>query len=209
MLDLFTPDAPLTITEATELAQLEATIERGLRTFVEVGGALLAIRDGRLYRPHQTFEDYCRERWGMERNYANKLIAAAGVIENLGTMVPILPATERQARPLAPLPPEQQREAWRVAVETAPGGKVTAAHVEATVRAMTEREILDASREIRTQRANERRTERTEKLAGVTTVTMRKYFRGEGFYSSTLEALARALEVDPLDLLVRDERPVT
>ncbi len=44
------------------------------------------------------------------------------------------------------------------------------------------------------------------RLSGVTTATIRKYFRGEGFYSSTLEALAQALGVEALDLLVRDER---
>src|SRR5690606_12947595 len=46
-----------------------------------------------------------------------------------------VPATERQARPLTKLPPEQQREAWAEAVETAPRDvdgrpRVTAAHVE-------------------------------------------------------------------------------
>jgi hypothetical protein len=35
-----------------------------------------------------------------------------------------LPASERQARPLASLEPEQQREVWQEAVETAPEGKV-------------------------------------------------------------------------------------
>jgi hypothetical protein len=94
----------------------------------------LEIRDGRLYRQtHATFEDYCRERWGMARNYANKMIAAAEVATNLGTTVPILPATESQARPLTALEPEQQREAWQRAVETAPNGKVTAAHVQSVV----------------------------------------------------------------------------
>jgi hypothetical protein len=63
-------------------------------------------------------------------NYANKMIAATEVVGNLGTMVPILPENERQARPLTHLEPEQQREAWRQALETAPDGKVTAAHVE-------------------------------------------------------------------------------
>ena len=69
--------------------------------------ALMEIRDGRLYRAEfGTFEEYCQERWGWGRNYINKLIASAEVVENLGTIVPKLPATERQARPLAPLPPD-------------------------------------------------------------------------------------------------------
>lgn len=44
-------------------------------------------------------DDYCRERWGFARNYANKVIAAAEVMTNLGTNVPIIPATKSQARP--------------------------------------------------------------------------------------------------------------
>lgn len=36
--------------ERNELAQHEGVIERGLKTFVDVGNALLAIRDKRLYR---------------------------------------------------------------------------------------------------------------------------------------------------------------
>ena len=118
--------------ERDELSQHEGVIERGLKTFVDVGNALLAIRDKRLYRQeHGTFDDYCRERWNMERNYANKLILAAEVVERLGTIVHILPATESQVRPLTSLEPEQQVEVWQRAVDTAPNGKVTAAHVQA------------------------------------------------------------------------------
>ena len=56
----------------------------------------------------------------MQRHYANRLIAASEVVMNLGTMVPILPATERQARPLTQLEPEDQPVVWRRAVESAP-----------------------------------------------------------------------------------------
>jgi hypothetical protein len=49
---------------------------------------------------------------------------------------------ESQLRPLTKLRdnPEQQREAWQKAVETAPDGKITAAHVSKVVREMTEPE---------------------------------------------------------------------
>lgn len=39
----------LTVPERDELARCEEIIERGLATFVEVGTALLRVRDGRLY----------------------------------------------------------------------------------------------------------------------------------------------------------------
>ena len=56
----------LTALELSELAQCEAVIAQGLRTFVDVGAALLKVRDARLYRAEwTTFEAYCRDRWGM------------------------------------------------------------------------------------------------------------------------------------------------
>jgi phage N-6-adenine-methyltransferase len=120
--------------EKQRLEVLESVIDAGMQTFVHVGNALLEIRDGRLYRQaHATFEDYCRERWGMHRSRAYQLIEAAETVSNLSTIVDIVPATESQARPLTVLEPAQQREAWQRAVETAPNGKVTAAHVESVV----------------------------------------------------------------------------
>jgi phage N-6-adenine-methyltransferase len=120
--------------ETARLVELEGTIERGMRTFVDVGSALLEIRDSRLYRTtHGTFEDYCRERWGWERRHAYRMIDAAQATENVSNWTQIAPATESQARPLTALEPEQQREAWQRAVETAPNGKVTAAHVQGVV----------------------------------------------------------------------------
>jgi hypothetical protein len=101
-----------------------------------VGQALLAIRDEKLYRGrYAAFEEYCLERWGFTNRRARMLMSAAEVLTNLqtGTMVPVLPTTERQARPLTRLEPEEQRAVWREAVDTAPGGEVTAAHVERVI----------------------------------------------------------------------------
>ena len=64
---------------------------------------------------------------------ADEKPVAPEVHERLTPMGVILPTTERQARPLAALPPEQQAPAWHEAVETAPNGRPTGAHVAATV----------------------------------------------------------------------------
>jgi len=125
--------------EIDELERCEGIIERGLPVFFEVGAALLRVRDLRLYRgSYATFEDYCQARWGFSKTYANNLIAATSVRNNLTTIVvKTLPTNEAQTRPLAKLKtPEQQQQAWQRAVETAPGGRVTAAHVAAVVRDM-------------------------------------------------------------------------
>ena len=93
----------------TRLAECEQVIERGLGTFVEVGEALLEIRDSRLYREsHRTFEDYCRERWGMSRVRAHQLIDGADVVALLTTVNTPTPASERVARELAPLADEPE-----------------------------------------------------------------------------------------------------
>lgn len=125
----------LTTTEQQALDQHEAIIARGLQTFYEVGNALATIRDRRLYRKsHAAFEDYCQERWGMGRVYANRIIAASETVDNLMPMGIMLPGSERQIRSIASLPPGEQPAVWQHAVETAPNGKVTAAHVARCVQ---------------------------------------------------------------------------
>ena len=107
----------------------------GLRTFLDVGVALAEIRDRRLYiEGHDTFEDYCRERWGMSKTHANRLIASAATLEVLGD-VEERPANEAQVRPLTLLPPDRQAEAWDRAV-VASHGHVTAASVARVVDEM-------------------------------------------------------------------------
>ena len=119
----------LTTVEHDELTQCEAVIERDLRTFVNVGNALLTIRDGRLYREDWgTWEEYCQERWGFTRSRAHRLIEAAQATGNLLPMGNI-PTSERQARPLTQLSPDDQRIAWERAIETAPDSGITGAHV--------------------------------------------------------------------------------
>lgn len=138
---LLIPFDSLSVSEQSELTACESVIERNLSAFHEMGRALQKIRDGRLYRhEYETFEDYCQGKWGLGRNYANKVIQASEVVENLsngyhGTQTQI-PTSERQARELASLEPEKQIEVWQVAVETAPNGKVTAEHIRETRQAI-------------------------------------------------------------------------
>lgn len=124
--------------ETDELQRCETIIERGLKTFFEVGAALLRVRDLKLYRvDHPTFEAYCQERWDFTKTYANNLIAATSVRNNLTTIVvKQLPANEAQARPLAKLKdPEQQREVWERVVQRADelGKRITADLVASVV----------------------------------------------------------------------------
>lgn len=125
----------LTELEQLELETCEKDIESGIKSFYQVGKALLNIRDKQLYREtHTTFADYCLERWDIPRSTAYQFIDAAVVIENVRNCGHFLPANEAQARPLVKLKTaQQQQQAWQKVVETAPGGKVTAKHVDTVV----------------------------------------------------------------------------
>lgn len=119
-----------------ELVRLEGVIQKNIGAFYEVGRALMEIRDKNYYSAvlgYDTFEAYCKERWDFTRDYAYKLISSSSVVDNVDNCIQ-KPATESQTRPLAKLEPAQQREAWQKAVETAPEGKVTAAHVYKIVK---------------------------------------------------------------------------
>ncbi len=86
---------------AAALAECERVIERGLKTFIEVGDALARIRDERLYREtHATFEDYCRARWGFDASRARQLISAAKTVTLVTVGGQPAPTSERVAREL-------------------------------------------------------------------------------------------------------------
>lgn len=119
---------------ATELAAQEAVIERGVKAFTDIGLALARIRDDRLYRQYyRTFEDYCESRWQLSRRRAYQLIDAAtiteameGALEMCTTVhTSLIPASERQARELSGLTPEEAILVMREANE-ATGGSPTA-----------------------------------------------------------------------------------
>lgn len=125
----------LTVIEQKHFAELVLIVDNGMKTFYEVGMALMQIRDNRYYRKtHGTFEEFCKEKWGFDRTYAHRLIKSSEVVDNL---LPTgnIPTSERAVRPLTRIKdPEEQREVYQRAVETAPEGKVTARHIEETAK---------------------------------------------------------------------------
>ena len=123
-----------------ELEQLESVIKQNIGAFYEVGRALMEIRDKGLYRDvlgFDTFEAYCKSRWDFNRAHAYRLMDSVKVINNVSESETKKPVNLEQTRPLAKLEPDQQRQAWQKAVETAPDGKVTAAHVSKVVKEIT------------------------------------------------------------------------
>ncbi|HEY9852349.1 MAG TPA: hypothetical protein V6D28_22950 [Leptolyngbyaceae cyanobacterium] len=154
LLDLNYANAQLDAAEQARLTELETVIEQGLQTFYEVGKALDEIREKRLYREtHKTFDAYCKEKWGIARQRAYRLIQAAQVRENLSPIGDILPTKENQIRSLSNLPPALQLEIWQEAVESAPNGIPTGAAVQRLVERRvssrsTRRNSADTSSEV-------------------------------------------------------------
>lgn len=125
----------------------EAIIERGLGVFIDVGNALIAIRDGRLYRrEHDTFEAYCQARWNLSRKRAYDLTGAAEVVAALSPMGDIpLPRNERQARALAPLKDEPEHMADAMKRATADAKPATASGIRDAVKEIVREEVAKAA----------------------------------------------------------------
>lgn len=163
--------------QIARLTDLEKRIDAGLAAFHKAGLALAEIRDQALYsHKWKTFEAYTQDRWGWSPAHVSRLINAANVCENLKAagLAP-LPATESQARVLAPLPADQQRDAWKAAQEKLPIGELTAAALE---------NVVD-------QVAPKRRRARHRKPKAIT-------LRGKGW---KLTLTRRTAELDPAGIL--------
>lgn len=118
------------------LADCELRIERGLKSFIDVGEALSTIRDSRLYRrSHATFEDYCAERWNLKRQRAYELMNAAAVVSEFSDTEIPAPAKESHAAALAAVPEADRADVWRDVVES--GDKPTAAAIRRAAEART------------------------------------------------------------------------
>jgi len=137
------PLPQLSSEERARLHTLERTIERGLANFLEVGKALLEIRDQRLYRAHGSFEQYCHQRFGITQHRGLAIIRSTQVADHLlaGPASPEgdapLPAdlAEQSLRPLHRVDPELAAQIWRLASRL---GKPTGPVVGRIVRVVEE-----------------------------------------------------------------------
>lgn len=130
--------------ELADLMEHEKVIEQGMQTWLDVSAALMAIKVDRKYLAagYSTFEEYCRDRWQMSRQNANRLIAGVATVEAIERALPEVepmgsiptPTHERQVRPLAALDSDDEKaEAWVEAVERSDGEQPTAKTVAEVV----------------------------------------------------------------------------
>lgn len=160
---LFKPisDSPTLIGEEQDsLAQCEAAVETLKGAFWAAGKALQIIRDARLYREsHRNFDAYCDDRWGMNRQYADKLIRAWPIAETLamrdvrGEVNPIGVKKLNQAQVWELVP---VAESWDVdtaafvydTVLEVDGQDVTAAVLKGAVKVLPKGESLDRDKAV-------------------------------------------------------------
>ncbi|AFK05582.1 hypothetical protein Emtol_0315 (plasmid) [Emticicia oligotrophica DSM 17448] len=112
--------------ENERLTICEEVIDKGLKTFIEVGNALFEIRNNKLYRgSFTTFEAYCKERWQLKRQRAYELMGAAEVVNQLSEnnlseisdKSNLLPTKESHANALTQIPVTLRFQVWRAVVE--------------------------------------------------------------------------------------------
>jgi hypothetical protein len=129
---------PLTSTEKTLKAELEAIVSSGLEEFLRVGNALAELRNRRLYRTEfATFEEYVRTKFALARSSADQLIRSAQTAQVLLEAGVELPAntTATVLRPIASLPGEELQVAcWEFAQSLAPARGVTQPLIARLVR---------------------------------------------------------------------------
>ena len=120
--------------EPQNLKEAEEVIEKGQKVFVAVGRALAKIRDEEWYKAtHETFEEYCADKWTMSRPRAYQLIGAFTVTDHLSTICRQAPESEAQARPLTRLTPDQQVVVWEKVIEETEGKRITEKLVSETI----------------------------------------------------------------------------
>ena len=112
------PNTKATTAKRQRLKQLETIIKDG---YYRQGEAFKEIRDARLYLlDYESFDAYCKVKWGHNRAWADRLIAAAKVAGDIKQIDPngSIPKNESQARALKKLTPEVQKSVLAELAET-------------------------------------------------------------------------------------------
>ena len=106
------PNNTLTSAEVAHLNKLEAIVQRGLDTDLELGNALAEISDASLYRAtHQTFEAYLRARWEIHRSPDDQLSQSAEIADPPSSD-PRVPPPRMEPGPRAVAPGRARGRDW-------------------------------------------------------------------------------------------------
>ena len=134
----------MTSEEKDRLVDLEITIEKGFKSFHDVGDALEEVKNSKLYRGEfETFDEYCRVKWNMGVGYAYKIISSNKTFRQLSKGCPgidLADVNESIARTMIKLPTAKKMrtalEKARKVGEKENGGKMTAKIMQDVVSKM-------------------------------------------------------------------------
>lgn len=130
-------------TKNRTLKELKSVVDKNLNSTIECGMALREIRDRKLYLEEcGTFEEFCRDNWGVSKGRAYQLIDSADVVESLPPEKSTMVDSERTARELKKVPAEKRPE---VLDKAKASGKVTGKSVSTAAKSMKEEvpDVLD------------------------------------------------------------------
>lgn len=112
------------------LLALEKIIEKGKQTFIDVGLALVEIRDNRLYKTEcKSFEEYCLKRWNWTRKRGDQIIKSALAVQGVISKMPTdcRQFSEDAAREISKVPEKDKKDVIKAAAKN---GKITASSIK-------------------------------------------------------------------------------
>lgn len=148
---------PPTDEEKAEFARLDTVVKSGLKGFIEVGEALMKIRDQKLWRAgnFKNWDDYCQNVEGFSRIHAHRLIEASQCVTEMQNLsdFDIKPKSESQVRPLLKLENiEDRASVWDAIVHMIKAkkspDKITAERVRQMVDSLLEVQMDEAGVEL-------------------------------------------------------------
>ncbi len=189
-----TEETAIATTKKEQLREQEEIIERGIKTFVEVGNALALIKVQELFvhAGYSSFADYCEAKWGYRRSRAYQLMDAATIAGELSTIVEMPPTNEAQVRELAKLPDTASRASLWEKLTKESGGNVTVKRVTEAV-----------GRSITTRASHERREE--HKAEGGVEGSSRDYSRDDNLRDSA-RRVTLLVPIGPLERWIDGHR---
>ena len=114
-----TSEIVLTTDQCKQYQKLNKIVEEGMATFVNVGLALKAIQADDLYLAEfNNFSEYCESKLNMSKSQGYRLIDAANTYETVKGVATLDPTSESQIRSLKHLNPDNQKAAWKQAVDS-------------------------------------------------------------------------------------------
>ncbi len=113
-------DSQILTAPEVRLNKLEEIIQKGKWAFVAVGVALYEVKELKLYEvKYLSWDNYCKNRWGFKRAYADQLIKTADAVGKLPKEIGSMLSNQRQAQALVVVPESERVQVLEAASQQA------------------------------------------------------------------------------------------